>query len=79
MLYTCDVRNPSIFLSSVQAHEKSITGLSCSALVPGFLVTASEDKRIKVWDMNGSSNVPEMIFERKLKMVRNSRFGLVAD
>ncbi|OQV13491.1 Periodic tryptophan protein 1-like protein [Hypsibius exemplaris] len=66
-LYTFDIRNPEAALSTIQAHGKSVTGLVASPHIPGLLVTTSEDKRIKVWDVQGS-HIPDLVLERKLKM-----------
>ncbi|XP_057341781.1 periodic tryptophan protein 1 homolog [Microplitis mediator] len=44
-------------LWQVKAHDKEITGLSLSVSCPGFLVTASDDGVIKVWD----SLVPQLL------------------
>eukprot|EP00501_MAST-03F_sp_TOSAG23-6_P002066 GSMAST32.ASY1.ANO1.2157.1 assembled CDS len=40
-------------LWTLQAHNKSITSLSLSPLIPGILATSSVDKSVKVWDISG--------------------------
>ena len=37
-------------VSVFKAHDKTVSSLSCSASIPGFLVTASVDKTVRVWD-----------------------------
>ncbi|GAV06705.1 hypothetical protein RvY_16650 [Ramazzottius varieornatus] len=67
-VYSLDVRNTADHLSVIQAHGKTVTGLVSSPFISGMLLTTSEDKRIRVWDVNTSTQIPEMILERKLKM-----------
>ena len=46
-----DVRRLGGALCTFQAHAKTVTSLSFSAKVCGFLATASVDKSVRVWDV----------------------------
>ncbi|CAM9767733.1 unnamed protein product, partial [Discosporangium mesarthrocarpum] len=48
-----DVRRPGTPIFSFTAHEKGVSGMSISPLVPGMLATCSDDKHVRVWDMDG--------------------------
>eukprot|EP00607_Mallomonas_marina_P007751 CAMPEP_0182417104 /NCGR_PEP_ID=MMETSP1167-20130531/1486_1 /TAXON_ID=2988 /ORGANISM="Mallomonas Sp, Strain CCMP3275" /LENGTH=588 /DNA_ID=CAMNT_0024590411 /DNA_START=169 /DNA_END=1935 /DNA_ORIENTATION=- len=60
-----DVRNLSLSLSLFQAHEASVTSLSFSPEIPGYLVTASVDKTVKVWDVLSRVNNDEREREKE--------------
>ena len=45
-----DVRQSDSPLCVFHAHDKTCTSLSFSATVPGYFVTASIDKTVRVWD-----------------------------
>jgi len=56
----CDIRTASAKDSARQApmcqfkaHGKTVTSISFSPSIPGFLVTASVDKTVRVWDTLG--------------------------
>ena len=46
-----DVRSLGSALCTFQAHAKTVTALSFSAKVRGFLATSSVDKSVRVWDV----------------------------
>lgn len=63
----CDIRSASATDSTRQvpactfrAHGKTVSSISFSASIPGFLVTASVDKTVRVWDTINihASNAP---------------------
>ncbi|XP_050393100.2 periodic tryptophan protein 1 homolog [Patella vulgata] len=47
-------------------HDKAVTGLCLSSQIPGLLVTTSDDKKLKVWDVQ--DNKPQHIIEKNLKI-----------
>ena len=54
---------------TLKAHSSSVTGMALSSQVPGLLVTSSEDKSFKVWDV--VSNVkPQHVFSKDMKLGR---------
>ena len=69
-----DIRSPVEAISNIKAHGKTITGLCGSSKVTDLLLTSSEDRRIKVWDANPVNETPQLVFERKLKMVNSKKF-----
>jgi len=50
----------------LNAHSKACTGMSLSHQCPGLLVTASQDKMFKVWDVQSSS--PSFVAEHEFKL-----------
>lgn len=64
-VYCMDIRQEKP-LFTLGAHSKPITGLSLSSQIPGLLVTTSEDKTMKVWDIQGEA--PSHVFSRNLQM-----------
>ena len=70
---TCiDVRNSKAPLFAFQAHDKTVSSLSFSASVPGYLCTASEDKTIRAWDVAacqaGRSITPEQVSYKSMQV-----------
>lgn len=47
-----DVRRPGSPVYSFTAHEKGVSAISFTPLVPGMLATCSEDKTVRVWDVD---------------------------
>lgn len=65
-VYYMDARNDEKPLWQLNAHTKSCTGLALSSQCPGCLVTASQDKNFKVWDIQ--SGKPNFICEHDFKI-----------
>lgn len=69
MVYRFDVRNvpnnpqESKPVWSLQAHDSSVSSFDINPSVPGFIVTGSTDKEVKVWNITG--NKPSMVVSRK--------------
>jgi periodic tryptophan protein 1 len=66
----CDIRSASAADNTRQApactfraHGKTVSSISFSASIPGFLVTASVDKTVRVWDTINmhASNAPVVV------------------
>ncbi|KAK4323826.1 hypothetical protein Pmani_005466 [Petrolisthes manimaculis] len=63
-VYAIDVRQEKP-LWSIKAHDKACTAIQMSPVCPGCLVTVSDDKSIKTWDIDGkpsfiSENLPNL-------------------
>ena len=69
MVYRFDVRNvpnnpqESKPVWSLQAHDSSVSSFDINPSVPGFIVTCSTDKEVKVWNI--TDNKPSMVVSRK--------------
>ncbi|KAN0080920.1 WD40-repeat-containing domain protein [Elaphomyces granulatus] len=81
MVYRYDVRNaPSTPQASkpvwtLQAHDSSVSAFDINPIIPGFLVTGSTDKQVKLWNVQDSK--PGMVVSRKLEVgkVFSTTFG----
>lgn len=69
MVYRFDVHNvpknpqESKPVWSLQAHDSSVSSFDINPTVPGFIVTGSTDKEVKVWNI--TDNKPSMVVSRK--------------
>ena len=61
-----DLRTDKKPLWTLSAHSEAVTGLSLSSQCPGCLVTSSQDKIVKVWDISDDS--PSFVYERDVKL-----------
>src|SRR4051812_13671778 len=52
----------------LQAHDESISSLDINAVIPGYMVTGSTDKQVKLWNVQESG--PSMIVSRDLGVGR---------
>ncbi|OAP62965.1 hypothetical protein AYL99_02192 [Fonsecaea erecta] len=59
---------PSKPVWTLQAHDGPVSAFDISPSVPGLLVTGSEDKRVKIW--NVEHNKPAMVISRNLEVGR---------
>ncbi|KIY03877.1 uncharacterized protein Z520_00568 [Fonsecaea multimorphosa CBS 102226] len=59
---------PSKPVWTLQAHDGPVSAFDISPSVPGLLVTGSEDKRVKIW--NVENNKPAMVISRNLEVGR---------
>lgn len=50
----------------IQAHEKAVSALDWSPLVPGLFLTGSIDKTVKLWSMNMMTKEVECLAHREL-------------
>ena len=50
----------------IQAHEKAVSALDWSPLVPGLFLTGSIDKTVKLWSMNVMTKEIECLAQREL-------------
>ncbi len=48
-----DARNISTKLCTIQGHNKAVSSITYSEMVPGLFATASVDKTVKLWDLMG--------------------------
>jgi periodic tryptophan protein 1 len=51
-------------LWKLQAHDESVSSFDVNPIIPGFLVTGSTDKEVKLWNID--SNGPSMVVSRHL-------------
>ena len=69
MVYRFDVRNvpaspqESKPVWSLQAHDSSVSSFDINPAIPGFIVTGSTDKQVKLWNI--ADNKPSMVVSRK--------------
>jgi periodic tryptophan protein 1 len=81
MVYRFDVRNApatpedSKPVWTLQAHDTSVSSFDINPTIPGFLVTGSTDKQVKLWSVQ--DNKPSMVVSRKLEVgkVFSTTFG----
>jgi periodic tryptophan protein 1 len=59
---------PSKAVWTLQAHDSPASAFDINPVVPGFLVTGSEDKKVKLWDVQ--NNKPNMIVSRNMDVGR---------
>ncbi|OAX79126.1 hypothetical protein ACJ72_06556 [Emergomyces africanus] len=72
MVYCHDARQASVKPENtkavwmLQAHDSSVSSFDINPTIPGFLVTGSTDKQVKLW--NVQDNKPNMVVSRKLEV-----------
>ncbi|EAW08443.1 rRNA-processing protein PWP1 [Aspergillus clavatus NRRL 1] len=72
MVYRFDIRNipatpkESKPVWTLQAHDSSVSSFDINPAIPGFLVTGSTDKQVKLW--NVENDKPSMVVSRKLEV-----------
>jgi len=49
----------------ISAHTSAVSGLSLSSECPGCLITVSEDKKVKIWDITSQ---PKFVVEKDFEM-----------
>ncbi|KAJ5167746.1 WD repeat-containing protein [Penicillium canariense] len=70
MVYRFDIRNVPATPAeskpawSLQAHDSSVSSFDINRTIPGFLVTGSTDKEVKLW--NVENDKPSLVVTRKL-------------
>jgi periodic tryptophan protein 1 len=70
MVYRYDIRNvpaspaESKPVWSLQAHDSSVSSFDINRTIPGFLVTGSTDKEVKLWNIENDK--PSLVVSRKL-------------
>lgn len=57
-----DARRSVDHVWKLDAHSDSCTGLALSSMCPGYLVTVSTDKSVKIWDI--MNNEPSLVLQR---------------
>jgi periodic tryptophan protein 1 len=60
--------SPSKPIWMLQAHDGPVSAFDINPTVPGFLATGSEDKRVKLW--NVQNNTPSMVVSRNIEVGR---------
>lgn len=61
-----DVKNTSKSLFTLQAHDKPVTTLQYSPFISNCLLTGSEDKTVKLWNLEG--NKPTCVVSRDVSV-----------
>lgn len=59
---------PSKAVWTLQAHDSAVSAFDINPVVSGYLVTGSEDKRVKLWDVQ--DNKPNMVISRSVDVGR---------
>ena len=59
---------PSKAVWTLQAHDNPVSAFDINPIVPGFLVTGSEDKRVKLWNVQDGK--PSMVISRNVDVGR---------
>ncbi|KAK5331597.1 rRNA-processing protein [Exophiala xenobiotica] len=59
---------PSKPVWTLHAHDGAVSAFDISPSVPGLLATGSEDKRVKLWNIE--NNIPSMVVARNLDVGR---------
>lgn len=59
---------PSKPIWTLQAHDGAVAAFDVNPLIPGYLVTGSDDKKVKLW--NVQDNKPSMVVARNLEVGR---------
>ncbi|KAF7712952.1 rRNA processing protein Pwp1 [Penicillium ucsense] len=83
MVYRYDVRNvpaspaESKPVWSLQAHDSSVSSFDINRTIPGFLVTGSTDKEVKLW--NVENDKPSLVVTRKLDVGKVFSTGFAPD
>lgn len=83
MVYRYDVRNvpaspaESKPVWSLQAHDSSVSSFDINRTIPGFLVTGSTDKEVKLW--NVENDRPNLVVTRKLDVGKVFSTGFAPD
>ena len=73
-VYYYDTRNPppengrATPIWTLQAHDRAVSSFDINPVVPNYLVTGSEDKMVKLW--NVADNKPAMVVSRNLDVGR---------
>lgn len=62
---------------TLQAHDKSVSSFDVNAAIPGFLVSGSTDKTVKLWNTRTAAGGPSMVASRDLGVgkVFSTRFA----
>lgn len=72
IVHANDIRNApsspesSKALWTLQAHDESISSFDVNPVIPGFLVTGSTDKTVKLWNVQPSG--PSMVVSRNVEV-----------
>ena len=82
IIHNNDIRNApatpeaSKAVWTLQAHDESISSFDVNPAIPGFLVTGSTDKTVKLWNVQPSG--PSMVVSRNVEVgkVFSTRFAL---
>lgn len=61
---TPDAKGNAKAIWILQAHDESVSSFDINPIIPGFFVTGSTDKEVKLW--NVQSNGPSMVVSRNL-------------
>ncbi|KAH8602586.1 WD40-repeat-containing domain protein [Bisporella sp. PMI_857] len=51
---------------TLQAHDESVSSFDINPVIPGFMVTGSTDKQVKLWNLQASG--PTMVVSRNLEV-----------
>ncbi|KAL8689272.1 MAG: hypothetical protein Q9218_005024, partial [Villophora microphyllina] len=63
---------------SLQAHSQSLSSFDINPIIPGFLITGSTDKTVKIWNVDPGAGGPSMVTSRDLGVgkVFTTRFAM---
>lgn len=65
-IHKFDARQQGKSLWTLQAHDSEVSSFDINSFVDGYMVTASTDKTVKLWNLSSDSSGPSMILSRDL-------------
>lgn len=77
-IHKFDAREQGKSLWTLQAHDSEVSSFDINAFVEGYMVTASIDRTVKLWNLSSSAG-PSMILSRDLDIGKVFSVGFAPD
>lgn len=80
-VYKFDARKPGSSVWTLQAHDSEVSSFDINPFVEDYMVTASTDKTVKLWNLSAESSKkgPSMILSRDLDIGKVFSVGFAPD